>query len=92
MTSRRKSCTSSLTLSILYDIVRGWGAGGGGEGAYVTDISLMDKNDAKMDKTGHKNRRVQEIEAEGDDKPKREGTYWTLPACFQQAGASRLRF
>ncbi|GJS27918.1 hypothetical protein Tco_0488538 [Tanacetum coccineum] len=31
-TSRRKSCTSSLTLSILCDIVQGWGAGGGGGG------------------------------------------------------------
>ncbi|GKG55494.1 hypothetical protein Tco_0572134, partial [Tanacetum coccineum] len=28
-TSRCKSCTSSLTLSILCDIVRCWGAGGG---------------------------------------------------------------
>ncbi|GKF23328.1 hypothetical protein Tco_0075650, partial [Tanacetum coccineum] len=33
MTSRHKSCTSSLSLSILYDIVRGCGAGGGGGGA-----------------------------------------------------------
>ncbi|GJZ75868.1 hypothetical protein Tco_0640333 [Tanacetum coccineum] len=32
-TLRRKSCTSSSSLSILCDIVRGCGAGGGGGGA-----------------------------------------------------------
>ncbi|GKG35261.1 hypothetical protein Tco_0440415, partial [Tanacetum coccineum] len=35
MKSRRKSCTSSPSLSILCDIVRGYGAGGGSGGACI---------------------------------------------------------